>query len=120
MWTNVTYRARTVGRSRILYPPKRSCNGPSLTVTDRYVTQADLVIPLTHQSVARDRELAAEGLFPLILGGHDHDPYIETINNSTFIKVGKPVKQSGRVYLYVRFYLFFCFGRHVLALHFHS
>lgn len=52
--------------------------------------KADLVLPLTHQSVARDRELAAEGLFPLILGGHDHDPYIETINNSTFVKVRKP------------------------------
>jgi hypothetical protein len=26
-----------------------------------------------------DRSLAATGLFPLILGGHDHDPYLEVI-----------------------------------------
>lgn len=31
--------------------------------------------------------MAAEGLFPLILAGHDHDPYIETHNGSTFVKV---------------------------------
>lgn len=34
----------------------------------------------THtQSMPLDRELAATGLFPLILGGHDHDAHLEVL-----------------------------------------
>lgn len=45
----------------------------------------DAVVPLTHQLVGMDRDLAASFLpqhgekVPLILGGHDHEPYNESI-----------------------------------------
>ena len=38
----------------------------------------DLIIPMTHQDISFDRELLKTGLFPLILGGHDHESYLET------------------------------------------
>jgi 2',3'-cyclic-nucleotide 2'-phosphodiesterase (5'-nucleotidase family) len=38
----------------------------------------DVVIPMTHQLMHLDRALAQKGLFPVILGGHDHLPYLET------------------------------------------
>jgi hypothetical protein len=38
----------------------------------------DAVIPMTHQLMHLDRSLAQKGLFPVILGGHDHLPYLET------------------------------------------
>jgi 2',3'-cyclic-nucleotide 2'-phosphodiesterase (5'-nucleotidase family) len=50
----------------------------------------DAIIPLTHQSVSQDRQLAASAdvEFPLILGGHDHEPYLETIGKCTLVKTG--------------------------------
>ena len=37
----------------------------------------DLVVPLTHQDMQRDVDLANLGLgFPLILGGHDHTVFV--------------------------------------------
>jgi len=33
----------------------------------------DEVIPLTHQDMAQDVDLAKTGLFPVIIGGHDHE-----------------------------------------------
>lgn len=44
----------------------------------------DMVIPMTHQVMPRDRDLAKMGLgVPLILGGHDHEPFLETYTPST-------------------------------------
>ncbi|ORY48445.1 Metallo-dependent phosphatase [Rhizoclosmatium globosum] len=48
----------------------------------------DLVIPLTHQEIEVDRVLAETQLFPVIIGGHDHIPYHETLQDSQIIKVG--------------------------------
>jgi len=48
----------------------------------------DLVLPLTHQSQQDDIILAKEGLFPVILGGHDHDESYEIHNNSLIVKAG--------------------------------
>ena len=39
--------------------------------------EVDLVIPLTHQDVADDRALSAQFNFPIIIGGHDHEPFLE-------------------------------------------
>lgn len=39
--------------------------------------QVDVIIPMTHQDMRLDRELAETTLFPLIIGGHDHDVYLE-------------------------------------------
>ena len=42
--------------------------------------KCDLVIPMTHQVMADDRETAQKKMgFPLIIGGHDHDPYLEQV-----------------------------------------
>eukprot|EP00607_Mallomonas_marina_P010970 CAMPEP_0182424222 /NCGR_PEP_ID=MMETSP1167-20130531/10384_1 /TAXON_ID=2988 /ORGANISM="Mallomonas Sp, Strain CCMP3275" /LENGTH=594 /DNA_ID=CAMNT_0024603845 /DNA_START=458 /DNA_END=2242 /DNA_ORIENTATION=+ len=54
----------------------------------REYERVDAVIPLTHQDIPLDRELAETGLFPVIIGGHDHDPYLENIRNCTVVKSG--------------------------------
>eukprot|EP00931_Biecheleriopsis_adriatica_P008071 TRINITY_DN109303_c0_g1_i1.p1 TRINITY_DN109303_c0_g1~~TRINITY_DN109303_c0_g1_i1.p1 ORF type:complete len:628 (+),score=118.47 TRINITY_DN109303_c0_g1_i1:30-1886(+) len=38
----------------------------------------DAVIPLTHQDLKEDIELAETNLFPLVIAGHDHDVYQQT------------------------------------------
>jgi 2',3'-cyclic-nucleotide 2'-phosphodiesterase (5'-nucleotidase family) len=39
----------------------------------------DVVLALTHQSMKRDRELARAVAFDVIIGGHDHTPFDETV-----------------------------------------
>ena len=50
----------------------------------------DLVIPLTHQSIAEDREFCQHfaGKFPFLCGGHDHEVYDETVEGTRIIKAG--------------------------------
>lgn len=49
----------------------------------------DLIIPMTHQLMPLDRKLAEMNMFPLIVGGHDHEPYYEEVNGCKIIKTGK-------------------------------
>lgn len=51
---------------------------------------ADLVLPMTHQVMPLDREMAEEcgADFPIIIGGHDHQPYLETVNGCVITKQG--------------------------------
>lgn len=49
----------------------------------------DAVIPLTHQDMAEDRKLAEMGIFPVVLGGHDHDQFSE-VDEKTGCRVVKP------------------------------
>lgn len=51
--------------------------------------EIDEVIPLTHQDLAEDVVLAEMGLFPVILGGHDHHQTSE-IHGSTPCHIVKP------------------------------
>jgi len=62
----------------------------------------DIIIPLTHQIMPFDRELAElmGADIPVILGGHDHEPYHETINGCTIVKTGADAKKIGIVELY--------------------
>lgn len=52
------------------------------------------VLPLTHQDLALDRELAhtapPDGVprFPVIIGGHEHRVYIEQVEGSWIVKAG--------------------------------
>lgn len=49
------------------------------------------VLALTHLAMAEDRQLAAEQRDPplsLILGGHDHQPFLETIDGTVVAKSG--------------------------------
>jgi 2',3'-cyclic-nucleotide 2'-phosphodiesterase (5'-nucleotidase family) len=49
----------------------------------------DLVIPMTHQVMAEDREMARLKMgFPVLVGGHDHDPYVEQVEGSWIVKTG--------------------------------
>ena len=51
-----------------------------------------MVLPLTHQGIADDRILSGmtldDGttpLFPVVLGGHDHDVFIEQATNKSWV-----------------------------------
>jgi 2',3'-cyclic-nucleotide 2'-phosphodiesterase (5'-nucleotidase family) len=62
----------------------------------------DYVIALTHQDIALDRNTAAREEIDLILGGHDHVPYIEKHTNVMqkdcwIVKVGKDATNVGVV-----------------------
>jgi 2',3'-cyclic-nucleotide 2'-phosphodiesterase (5'-nucleotidase family) len=51
----------------------------------------DLVIPLTHQSIDDDRALAVSPhvpRFPLLVGGHDHQPFVERVGETWIVKAG--------------------------------
>jgi 5'-nucleotidase len=50
----------------------------------------DLVVPLTHLSLAEDLALARETTprYPVILGGHDHQVAIERVGATTVVKAG--------------------------------
>lgn len=51
--------------------------------------KVDLVIPMTHQVIAQDRDMAKQKLgFPLLLAAHDHDPYVEVVEGCNIVKVG--------------------------------
>lgn len=52
--------------------------------------KVDIVVPMTHLDMEDDRKLAQVfgSKFPVIIGGHDHEPYDETINGSRIIKAG--------------------------------
>jgi 2',3'-cyclic-nucleotide 2'-phosphodiesterase (5'-nucleotidase family) len=61
---------------------------------------ATILIPLTHQTIVEDRELAARieqddqlnGKIPVILGGHEHEIYIEEVAQSCIVKAGADAK----------------------------
>jgi 2',3'-cyclic-nucleotide 2'-phosphodiesterase (5'-nucleotidase family) len=62
--------------------------------------QAHVLIPLTHQTIAEDRNLAVriqkdaqlKGKIPAILGGHEHEIYIEEIAEIDIVKAGANAK----------------------------
>lgn len=61
---------------------------------------ADACIPLTHQSMNRDRELAAamlelHGGKGVIIGGHEHEPYDEIVTGSKFDDASVRITKSG-------------------------
>lgn len=60
---------------------------------------ADLVLPMTHQVMPLDREMAQEcgADFPIIIGGHDHAPYLETVNGCVITKQGADAALVGVV-----------------------
>ncbi len=49
----------------------------------------DAIVPLTHQNIPLDRLLAQKNIgFPVIIGGHDHEPYCEVVNGCHVVKSG--------------------------------
>ncbi|XRB13900.1 EF-hand domain-containing protein [Pseudoscourfieldia marina] len=60
------------------------------SMREKLAATTDLVIPMTHQVMPLDREMAETcgAEFPLIIGGHDHQPYLETVNGCIITKQG--------------------------------
>lgn len=58
--------------------------------------KVDLVLPMTHQGIGSDRSMAQEmgNHFPLLMGGHDHEPYLETVNGCRIVKTGMDAIQA--------------------------
>lgn len=54
----------------------------------RTEARCDTVIAMTHQWIADDRALAKTGVVPLILGGHEHDPFLERFDGCVLTKSG--------------------------------
>lgn len=52
------------------------------------------VIALTHQSLTEDRVLAASGVFPVIVGGHEHEAHCEQIGRTSVVKAGSDALQA--------------------------
>jgi 2',3'-cyclic-nucleotide 2'-phosphodiesterase (5'-nucleotidase family) len=46
------------------------------------------VIAITHQDMAADRMLARTRAFPLIVGGHEHVPFMENVDGTWIVKAG--------------------------------
>ena len=79
------YRADAFGGAKI-HPVAAT----ALALHERLAPMVDVVIPLTHQSMAHDRHLAliSAGRFPVIIGAHDHSPFTETVGGVPIIKAG--------------------------------
>lgn len=54
----------------------------------REVEGVDAVVLITHQSLEQDILLAQSGNYSLIIGGHDDDEFLGTVNGCTIIKGG--------------------------------
>jgi hypothetical protein len=60
-------------------------------------SSCDLRLCMTHQGIAENRDMAKEfggGQFPLLMGGHDHESYLEEVNGSQIIKTGMNAQKA--------------------------
>ncbi|MFO0616697.1 MAG: bifunctional metallophosphatase/5'-nucleotidase [Polyangiaceae bacterium] len=69
------------------------CNATAESAARHLVEEegCDAIIALTHQSIAKDRDLARSpgaAHIPLILGGHEHVPFDETVGTTRILKAG--------------------------------
>ncbi len=82
------YRPGAFGGLPML-PANDAVLGTARTLAD--VSGCACVIALTHQSLARDRALAlqqGDPPVPLVVAGHEHEPYIEQVGSAWVIKAG--------------------------------
>lgn len=71
-------------------------------VQDLRAQGAQLIIALTHMDMAEDRALAeAVPGIDLILGGHDHEPLHEVVNNTLIWKTGSDFRTLGALKVFV-------------------
>lgn len=54
----------------------------------------DHVLALTHQRLPDDRDLARSGMFPLILGGHEHEAHLEHVESTWVVKAPMDAVQA--------------------------
>ncbi|WP_428828015.1 bifunctional metallophosphatase/5'-nucleotidase [Azonexus sp. IMCC34842] len=62
---------------------------------------AEVIVGLTHCTLAEDRQLAASGLFDLILGGHDHHLVTEQVGRTPIFKAGSDARDA--IHIRLRF-----------------
>eukprot|EP00961_Rhodomonas_salina_P035719 480284-Rhodomonas_salina.1 len=76
----------------------------------------DLIIPITHQSMIRDREFARRfrdpgtengNAFPLVIGGHDHSAYVETVEGAHIVKTSCDMHEIAGASIPKQYYLQF-------------
>ncbi|KAJ3119781.1 hypothetical protein HK100_000155 [Physocladia obscura] len=70
-------------------------NPTAIKFAESLKPSVDIIIPLTHQDISADRELANTDLFPIIIGGHEHEPFLEysRSHRSQIIKTGADASQ---------------------------
>ncbi len=72
--------------------PSEPANACALREAKKLVDEGcACVVPITHQSIEDDRALARAGMwppFPVIVGGHEHTPFLEKINGTEIVKAG--------------------------------
>lgn len=63
---------------------------------ETYKDKVDSLIPLTHQGIAEDRTFATTfpGVFPVILGSHDHDVVDEAVQGSRILQTGMDAENA--------------------------
>jgi 2',3'-cyclic-nucleotide 2'-phosphodiesterase (5'-nucleotidase family) len=90
MEDETVYRRKPFGGATI-----EPANATALRESERLLREdgCTCVIPLTHQDIGADRQLAAQAQaqalpWPLILGGHEHAAFIEEIGKTWLVKAG--------------------------------
>jgi len=98
----VTVGEHTVGLVAVVVDDPALFRGPPFggatvrsAYTDALAAAAELrargcttVVAITHQDMAVDRVLARTHVFPLIVGGHEHVPFIEEVEGTWIVKAG--------------------------------
>lgn len=78
--------------------PSEPANACALREAKRLVEQGcTCVVPITHQSMEDDRALARARMipqFPVIIGGHEHTPFLEEIDGTHVVKAGSDAVQA--------------------------
>lgn len=74
-----TYRDDSFGGASDSITAVLSCHEAASARLRTAHPEVDCVVPLTHQDLAEDRVMAATGLYPVVLGGHDHDVIREAV-----------------------------------------
>lgn len=81
--------------------PVESANEVALREAERLVREerCAFVVPLTHQFLRDDRALASAAAergrwFPVICGGHEHEPVIEEVSGTFIVKAGMDALQA--------------------------
>ena len=89
----------------IVSPVESGCIGAWEEATAALGRPPDILVPMTHQTVAEDRAtaeaLAAHselgGRVPCILGGHEHEVYVEEAGDALIVKTGQDAETIGIV-----------------------
>mmetsp|Transcript_30957 Transcript_30957/g.100828 ORF Transcript_30957/g.100828 Transcript_30957/m.100828 type:complete len:598 (+) Transcript_30957:275-2068(+) len=79
------------GHAEKIVPPMAALNAVVAEVRAAY-PRLDAIIPLTHQDMPEDIAMAEKGIFPIIIGGHDHAVFEETHNGTLVIKAGEDAR----------------------------